>query len=84
MVPIKQIKPYERNARKNDKTVEKLVELLPKVGFNVPLLIDNFHRRTPFYGRRSNGIYSMSLGSSRAISGLSRKSIPASNLLMPV
>lgn len=40
MVPIGAIKPYARNARKNDKTVAKLVELLPKVGFNVPLVLD--------------------------------------------
>lgn len=37
---ISEIKPYFRNPRKNDKTVELLVDLIPKVGFNVPLLID--------------------------------------------
>jgi ParB-like nuclease domain len=40
MVPIKQIKPYHRNVRKNDATVEQLVEIIPKVGFNVPLVLD--------------------------------------------
>jgi hypothetical protein len=40
MVPIGKIKPYARNARKNDPTVAKLVELIPKVGFNVPLVLD--------------------------------------------
>jgi hypothetical protein len=40
MLPIEQIKPYERNARKNEATVQKLIELLPKVGFNVPLVLD--------------------------------------------
>jgi ParB-like nuclease domain len=40
MVAIADIKPYERNARKNEATVKKLVELLPKVGFNVPLVLD--------------------------------------------
>jgi ParB-like nuclease domain len=40
MVPIRQIRPYHRNVRKNDLTVEKLVELIPKVGFNVPLVLD--------------------------------------------
>lgn len=39
-VPIDQIKPYERNPRKNDATVEKLVNIIPKVGFNQPLLLD--------------------------------------------
>src|SRR5438309_6277653 len=40
MVQTSQIRPYHRNARKNDATVEKLVELIPKVGFNVPLVLD--------------------------------------------
>lgn len=40
MVPIAEIKPYHRNARNNRVTVEKLVELIPKVGFNVPLVLD--------------------------------------------
>ncbi len=40
MVPIGKIKPYERNARKHDATVDKLVTLIPKVGFNVPLVLD--------------------------------------------
>jgi hypothetical protein len=40
MVPIAQIKPYHRNPRRNDATVDKLVELIPKVGFNVPLVLD--------------------------------------------
>lgn len=37
---IKTIKPYVRNPRKNDKTVELLCKVIPKVGFNVPLVID--------------------------------------------
>lgn len=40
MKKINEVKPYIRNPRKNDKTVEKLIELIPKVGFNVPLVID--------------------------------------------
>lgn len=40
MVPITEIKPYHRNARQNAATVDKLVELIPKVGFNVPLVLD--------------------------------------------
>jgi ParB family chromosome partitioning protein len=40
MVPLKEITPYERNPRRNDATVDKLVELIPRVGFNVPLLLD--------------------------------------------
>lgn len=40
MRPINTIKPYIRNPRKNDKTVELLCKVIPKVGFNVPLVID--------------------------------------------
>lgn len=40
MRKISEIKPYVRNPRKNDKTVDLLVEIIPKVGFNVPLVID--------------------------------------------
>lgn len=37
---INEIKPYIRNPRKNEKTVELLCKLIPKVGFNVPIVID--------------------------------------------
>lgn len=40
MKKISEIKPYVRNPRKNDKTVELLCQVIPKVGFNVPLVID--------------------------------------------
>ena len=40
MKKINEIKPYVRNPRKNDKTVELLCKVIPKVGFNVPLVID--------------------------------------------
>jgi ParB family transcriptional regulator, chromosome partitioning protein len=40
MVETRKIKPYHRNVRHNDVTVEKLAELIPKVGFNVPLVLD--------------------------------------------
>jgi ParB family transcriptional regulator, chromosome partitioning protein len=40
MVETRKIRPYHRNPRKNDATVDKLVELIPKVGFNVPLVLD--------------------------------------------
>lgn len=40
MVPIQDIKPYERNPRRNGATVDKLAELLPRVGFNQPLVLD--------------------------------------------
>lgn len=40
MLPVNQIKPYVRNPRKNDKTVELLCKVIPKVGFNVPLVVD--------------------------------------------
>lgn len=41
MKPIGEIKPYEHNPRRNDKTVELLCRIIPKVGFNVPLVIDS-------------------------------------------
>lgn len=40
MVATAQIRPYHKNPRKNDATVDRLVELIPKVGFNVPLVLD--------------------------------------------
>ncbi len=40
MKKINEVKPYVRNPRKNDKTVELLCKVIPKVGFNVPLVID--------------------------------------------
>lgn len=40
MRKVSDIKPYFRNPRKNEKTVEMLVDLIPRVGFNVPILID--------------------------------------------
>jgi ParB family transcriptional regulator, chromosome partitioning protein len=40
LVETRKIKPYHRNPRRNDATVDKLVELIPKVGFNVPLVLD--------------------------------------------
>lgn len=41
MKKIGEIKPYIRNPRKNDKTVELLCKVIPVVGFNVPILIDS-------------------------------------------
>lgn len=40
MKKLNEVKPYIRNPRKNDKTVELLCKIIPKVGFNVPLVID--------------------------------------------
>lgn len=40
MKRISEIRPYARNPRRNAKTVELLCELIPQVGFNVPLVID--------------------------------------------
>lgn len=37
---INDVRPYWRNPRKNDKTVDALCEIIPVVGFNVPLVID--------------------------------------------
>ena len=40
MRDLSSIRPYDKNPRKNDKTVDLLVKMIPKVGFNVPLVID--------------------------------------------
>lgn len=40
MRKLNEIKPYFRNPRKNDRTVEQLVKIIPLVGFNVPILVD--------------------------------------------
>lgn len=37
---VDEIIPYWRNPRKNDKTVDALVEVIEKYGFNVPIVID--------------------------------------------
>ena len=39
-IPLTQIKPYWRNARKNDKTVEAVKESIKSYGFNQPLVLD--------------------------------------------
>lgn len=41
MKRLDEITPYEKNPRKNDKTVELLCKIIPQVGFNVPLVIDS-------------------------------------------
>jgi hypothetical protein len=40
MLPLSNIKPYWRNARKNDKTIEQLKESIREFGFNQPLVLD--------------------------------------------
>lgn len=40
MRPLNTIRPYTRNPRKNDRTVELLTKIIPKVGFNVPIVVD--------------------------------------------
>lgn len=40
MKKLTEIKPYVRNPRENDITVDKLVKIIPQVGFNVPLVLD--------------------------------------------
>lgn len=39
-ISLLQIKPYWRNARKNDKTVEALKQSIKDYGFNQPLVLD--------------------------------------------
>ena len=40
MKPVNEIIPYWRNPRRNDVTVDALVERIQKSGFNVPIVID--------------------------------------------
>jgi len=40
MKKVSEVKPYIRNPRKNERTVEQLVKIIPVVGFNQPILID--------------------------------------------
>ena len=40
MIDPQKLKPYFRNPRNNDKTVEALVKIIPRVGFNVPIVVD--------------------------------------------
>lgn len=40
MKKLNEIKPYFKNPRVNDKTVEQLMKIIPVVGFNVPIVID--------------------------------------------
>lgn len=40
MIDPDQLKPYFRNPRYNDKTVQALIKIIPKIGFNVPIVVD--------------------------------------------
>lgn len=40
MIDPEKLKPYFRNPRNNDKTVMALVKIIPRVGFNVPIVVD--------------------------------------------
>lgn len=40
MKRLNEIRPYFKNPRRNEKTVEMLVKVIPQVGFNVPIVID--------------------------------------------
>jgi hypothetical protein len=40
MKKVGDIKPYFRNPRINDRTVTALIDIIPRVGFNVPIVID--------------------------------------------
>ena len=56
IVSIKQITPYHRNVRHNDRTVEQLVAIIPKVGFNVPLVLDRNNVIVKGHARWAAGI----------------------------
>ena len=40
MIPVMKIIPYWRNPRRNDATVEMLIEIIKEYGFNVPIVLD--------------------------------------------
>lgn len=40
MIDPKKLKPYFRNPRNNNKAVSALVKIIPRVGFNVPIVVD--------------------------------------------
>ena len=39
-IPVKALKPYKRNPRKNDKAVEYVANSIRQFGFKVPIVID--------------------------------------------
>ena len=39
-VKIKDVKPYERNARKNDKAVDEVVKSIQRTGYRTPIIVD--------------------------------------------
>lgn len=38
-IPLNQIRPYWRNPRKNDETIDKLVKSIKEYGYNVPIVV---------------------------------------------
>ena len=40
-IPLKEIQPYWRNPRKNDRTIPALIKSIERFGFNVPLVLDS-------------------------------------------
>ena len=38
---ITQIKPYEKNPRKNEKAIDKVAQSIKEFGFKQPIVIDN-------------------------------------------
>ena len=39
-IPISEIKPYEKNPRKNEKAVEIVARSIKEFGFKVPIILD--------------------------------------------
>ena len=39
-LPLGVIKPYWKNPRINEETIKALVETIPEIGFNVPIVVD--------------------------------------------
>ena len=43
VLPIDDVIPYWRNPRRNDKTVDYLVKIIPEYGWRVPIVVDQNH-----------------------------------------
>ena len=39
-IKASQIKPYERNARKNDAAVDEVIKSIERVGYRTPIIVD--------------------------------------------
>lgn len=56
LIDVTKIKPYSRNPRNNDATVKYLTGIIPKIGFNVPIVVDENHVIVKGHSRYFAGI----------------------------